>query len=93
LSAPGRGLLGTTAEWFGQTKVIGSELNGEVEAAGVSSATQKPSTLTVCRQTVNVVGEAPEKPASRTCAAAVSPEFCDGPEADFGTTAGSHIYG
>jgi len=34
----------------------------------------------------------PEKPASQTCAAAVSPEFRDGPERDFGTAAGSHIY-
>ena len=39
----------------GQTKVIGSELNGEVEAAlAVSSATRKQSTGLYSRQTVQV---------------------------------------
>jgi|SRR6516164_9133932 hypothetical protein len=37
-------------------------------AGGVRLATGQQSTLTVCRQTVEVVREAPEKPASRTSA-------------------------
>jgi hypothetical protein len=40
-----------------------------------------------------VVREAPEKPASGTCATQGSRQQRNGPEADFGTTAGSHIYG
>ena len=45
------------------------------------------------RQTVEVVREAPEKPASRTCAAVGFRLKRNVPQPDFGTTAGSHIYG
>jgi hypothetical protein len=54
-------------------------------AGGVRLATGQQSTLTVCRQTVEVVREAPEKPASRICAAVGFRQQRNVPQADFWT--------